>query len=185
MAFSRTLFSCLAFVVVVLSACEAREFVVGKEKEWKIPSDPLSSYNVWASSQRFLKGDHLVFKYDGKKDSVVEVNHDGYQNCDVDKPYVLKSYNNGDTSIELKGEGPFYFISGNKDNCEKGEKLEVKLVKKNHHGHHVSHVSPAPAPSTSIIQTPAPAPAPASGGSSLKNGVVGIGVLVFGLGFWF
>lgn len=59
MASLKTLFSCLAVVLVLVSACEAREFVVGKEKSWKIPSDPQNSYNDWASSQRFLKGDHL------------------------------------------------------------------------------------------------------------------------------
>ncbi|KAL8145271.1 early nodulin-like protein 15 [Apium graveolens] len=185
MALLKTFFSCLAVVLVLLSACEAREFVVGKEKSWKIPSDSQSSYNDWASSQRFVKGDHLVFKYDGKADSVVEVNYDGYKNCNAQKPYALKSFNDGDTKIKLNGPGPYYFISGNTDNCEKGEKLEVMLVKERHH-----HISPAPAPTpstTTTTTTPnqAPAPAPASGGSSLKNGVLGSVAVVFGLGLGF
>lgn len=118
----------------------------------------------------------------------MEVNYDGYKNCDAHKPYALKSFNDGDTKIQLKGAGPYYFISGNTDNCEKGEKLEVLLVKE-HHDHHESHKSPAPAPTpttTTTTTTQAPAPGPASGGNGLKNGVFGSAALVlgFGLGLW-
>lgn len=126
-----------------------------------------------------------VFKYDGKTDSVVEVNYDGYKKCNAQKPYALRSFNDGDTKIQLQGPGPFYFISGNTDNCEKGEKLEILLVKE-HRDHHETHISPSPAPAPSTTTTTqAPAPAPASGGNSLKNGVLG-SALVFGLGlgFW-
>lgn len=111
----------------------------------------------------------------------MEVNYNGYKNCDAQKPNALRSFNDGDSKVELNGAGPFYFISGNSDNCKKGEKLEVLLVNKR------DHKSPAlaPAPSTTTT-TQAPAPAPASGGDSLKNGFLGSAAIVFGLGlgFW-
>lgn len=114
---------------------------------------------------------------------MMEVNRDGYLNCDAHKP--LRAYDdNGYTTVELNGAGPFYFISGNADNCEKGEKLEVILVnERHHHGHHGGHIAPAPAPSTTTT-TQTPAPAPANGSNSLKNGFMGI-ALVFGFGFGF
>lgn len=112
------------------------------------------------------------------------MNHDGYKNCNAHKPYALKSFNDGDTKIKLNGAGPYYFISGNTDNCEKGEKLEIQLVKERH-DRHESHKSPSPAPSPSTTTTiQAPAPGPASGGNSLKNGFLGCVAVVFGLGFW-
>nr|DAD30768.1 TPA_asm: hypothetical protein HUJ06_009619 [Nelumbo nucifera] len=46
--------------------------------------------------------------------------------------------------FELDRLGPFYFISGTEENCQKGEKMTVVVLSPKHHG--TSSSAPAPAP---------------------------------------
>nr|DAD34168.1 TPA_asm: hypothetical protein HUJ06_004808 [Nelumbo nucifera] len=45
--------------------------------------------------------------------------------------------------FELDRLGPFYFISGTEENCQKGEKMSVVVLSPRHHGSSLS--APAPA----------------------------------------
>ncbi|XP_059635865.1 early nodulin-like protein 14 [Cornus florida] len=163
MASFRTLFACFAFMFL-FTFSESREFLLGgKENSWKIPSSP-DDFNKWAGKIRFLIGDSLVLTYDAKADSVLQVSEDDYKSCN--KAKTIKSYNDGHTKIELDRSGPFFFISGAEGHCEKGQKLEVKVLSAKHGlkgTPPVASQAPAPAPAVSEPEFNAPAPAPNSG----------------------
>ncbi|KAK6156618.1 hypothetical protein DH2020_010866 [Rehmannia glutinosa] len=174
----KTLIPCLCVVLLVsvFSFSEARDFVVGgKKSSWQVPSSP-DQYNKWAEKTRFQIGDSIVLKYDGKTDSVLEVTEENYKSCNKSNP--IKLYSDGNTKITLDKSGPFFFISGAEGHCDKGQKVEIKVLSSNH-GH-----SPAPSPADNHHLHHAPAPAPKkSGGSGLKAGFMGglaaVGFLAF------
>ncbi|KAG5589024.1 hypothetical protein H5410_039538 [Solanum commersonii] len=59
---------------------------------------------------RFLVRDSLVWKYDGAKDSVLEVSKRDYVTCNTSSPIAM--HNDGNTKIVLEHSGAYYFISG-------------------------------------------------------------------------
>ncbi|KAG6430824.1 hypothetical protein SASPL_108897 [Salvia splendens] len=145
---------------------EAREFhVVDDKASWQIPASP-GAYDKWAQKNRFLIGDSIVFKYDKKLDSLVKVSEADYKTCSRSHP--IKSYNDGNTKITLEKSGPVFLISGADGHCEKGQKVEIRVLSANHH-----HGAAAPSPSVRNGSHHAPAPAPAhhSGGEMLRAGV--------------
>ncbi|PRQ26882.1 putative cupredoxin [Rosa chinensis] len=170
--FSSRAASMLVVFLVLLSFSEAREFLVGgKADAWAVPSSESQSLNKWAESKRFNTGDILVWKYDSAKDSVLHVTKEDYVNCNMSSP--IKQYKDGETKIVLDRPGPFYFISGTKDHCEKGQKLVVVVMSPRNRA---STISPAPSPAVEI-DGPAVAPAPTSTASPFKAA----GVLVVAL----
>ncbi|KAL8488604.1 hypothetical protein ACS0TY_024308 [Phlomoides rotata] len=176
MASSKTLIPCLALVVFLsmISFTESREFLVGsKNDSWQIPSSP-DVFNNWAKNIRFQIGDSIVFEYDGKSDSVVRVSDEDYIRCNKSNP--IKSYNDGNTKILLHKSGPFYYISGAEGHCEKGQKLEIRVLSAKH-----SH-PPAPSPSENHHHHHhAPAPAPHNAASTLKLGLITIVLAILSL----
>ncbi|XVE71268.1 hypothetical protein DITRI_Ditri10aG0137400 [Diplodiscus trichospermus] len=172
-AFPRRLTS-LALLFLFLSFTDAREILVGgKTDAWKIPSSESDSLNKWAENSRFRIGDSLVWKYDGAKDSVLQVTKEAYASCNTSNPTA--EYKDGNTKFKLEKSGPFYFISGAKGHCEQGQKLHVVVLSPKHR---YTGISPAPSPA----EFEGPAIAPTSSGSALKAGfLVTLGVLVFGL----
>ncbi|GKV14359.1 hypothetical protein SLEP1_g25255 [Rubroshorea leprosula] len=150
---------------LLVSKAQAREFTVGNSR-WEVPATSTQSYNQWAENNRFQIGDSLVFVYSPDKDSVLEVTKDAYDNCGTDTP--LTKYTDGHTVVGLNRSGPFYFISGNKDNCLKGEKLIVVVMADRSN----SSAPPTASPPTPPASVPAPAPAPA--GESPPSGAVEI-----------
>ncbi|KAF3453512.1 hypothetical protein FNV43_RR03952 [Rhamnella rubrinervis] len=97
-----------------------------------------------------------IFVYPSGQDSVLLVNKDDYANCNTDKP--IEKYTDGHTVFQLKKSGPYYFISGNKDNCHNNEKLVVIVLaqRSNHYSNETN--APAPPPSSTNETTPSPAP---------------------------
>ncbi|KAL4284327.1 hypothetical protein GQ457_16G000420 [Hibiscus cannabinus] len=169
--FSSRLTSSLVLLFLFLSISEAKEIVVGgKENAWKIPSSESDSLNNWAANSRFRIGDSLVWKYDGGKDSVLQVTKEAYASCNVSAP--IAEYKDGNTKLKLEKSGPFYFISGAKGHCEQGQKLVVVVLSPRHR---YTGFSPAPSPA----EIEGPAVAPTSYGSGLKAGFL---VTLFGLG---
>ncbi|RYR05871.1 hypothetical protein Ahy_B06g085699 [Arachis hypogaea] len=158
------------FVVFGISYAAKDILVGGKVDAWKVPSSPSDSLNKWAERARFQVGDRLVWKYDGGKDSVLEVNKEDYGNCNTSNP--IKKFNGGNTKVELDHPGPFYFISGAKGSCEQGEKLHVVGCTCTFTGTYTCTFS------CSLLflgfeddHTPAPAVAPSSGGANaLESG---------------
>lgn len=104
------------------------------------------------------------FKYPKGKDSVLEVNEEEYKACNTTHP--ITSLTDGDSLYVLSRSGPFFFVSGNSENCLKGQKLPVKVMSTAHHGHSPRQPSPSPSPSPSPTLSPShhdlssPAPSP-------------------------
>ncbi|GER46979.1 early nodulin-like protein [Striga asiatica] len=171
--FRKFLVPCLAVVFLfVISFCEAKDFVVGGSKSsWRVPSSP-DEYNKWAERKRFHIGDSIVFRYDGKIDSVLRVTEENYKSCNLSNP--IQSYDDGHTRITLDKSGPFYFISGAHGHCGKDQKVEIRVISAKH--------GPSPAPSPSDDHH-APAPAPKkSGGDGLRAVfVVGLAAAAVGV----
>ncbi|XP_058785944.1 early nodulin-like protein 14 [Vicia villosa] len=170
-ASSRTVSPSILFMFFLFGLSAATDLLVGgKENAWKVPSSEADSLNKWAGKSRFNVGDHLVWKYDGGKDSVLQVNKEDYANCNSSNP--IQQYNDGNTKVKLDRPGPFYFISGAKGHCEKGQKLVVVVITpRTRYG----PVSPAPSPAPSSAELeggPAVAPAPTSSASVLQTGFV-------------
>uniref|UniRef100_A0A7C9E4J4 Phytocyanin domain-containing protein n=1 Tax=Opuntia streptacantha TaxID=393608 RepID=A0A7C9E4J4_OPUST len=177
MAVSSRVFSSsmvLAFALF-LSFTEARDHLVGgKVDAWEVPSSEADSLNKWAEKNRFQIGDYLVWKYDSKKDSVLQVTREAYLSCNTTGP--IEVHQGGETKVKLDKSGPYYFISGHQANCEKGEKLIVVVMaaRGRRTGAGSPALSPALAPASELE---APAMAPTSGASGLKAGfmlVVGV-----------
>ncbi|KAL2337013.1 hypothetical protein Fmac_011459 [Flemingia macrophylla] len=146
--------------------------VGGKIDSWKIPSSQSDSLNQWAERSRFRVDDYLVWKYESGKDSVLEVTREAYANCNISNP--IKEYSDGKTKVKLDHPGPFYFISGAKGHCEKGQKVIVVVMSPRH------TISPAPSPAP----FEGPAVAPTSSATMLQFGFVTVvGVLTTYVGF--
>ncbi|KAI4390102.1 hypothetical protein MLD38_002250 [Melastoma candidum] len=171
----------------------------GGSTGWSIPSDPnVNAFNRWAEQNRFQIGDSIVFDYAPGDDSVLYVNKHDYVSCRTESP--IAKYVDGHTLFQFNHSGPFYFISGNKDNCLKNEKLIVIVLadrsKKSAAPSGSSSTSPppsspsteqAPSPPTAgtieIIPTPAPArteePSPPNNSRSLLVSLIGsVGALI-------
>ncbi|XP_061364966.1 early nodulin-like protein 9 [Gastrolobium bilobum] len=136
----------------------AYEFIVGGQKGWSVPSDPnFNPFNQWAEKGRFQMGDSLVFNYQSGQDSVLSVKSEDYASCNTGSPYA--KFSDGHTVFKLNQSGPHFFISGNKDNCLKNEKLTVIVLadRSNRNSSNTNQTSPASPPSP---QSSSPSPAP-------------------------
>nr|XP_043639797.1 early nodulin-like protein 1 [Erigeron canadensis] len=159
----------LATLLVILlgfmGSCYGYTFYVGGKDGWVL--DPRESYNHWVERNRFQLNDTLVFKYEQGMDSVLVVNQEAYQKCNKTSPKV--TLNEGNSVFKFKRSGPFFFISGQNDKCEKGQKLIVVVMAVRHPTTPAAPtLAPVAAPSTAVIQgsdgleiyAPVPAPAP-------------------------
>ncbi|KAG2682180.1 hypothetical protein I3843_11G180600 [Carya illinoinensis] len=146
----------LVCVMLLMHEGGATEFKIGGSKGWTVPSEEVH-YNQWAENQRFQIGDSLVFVYPPDQDSVLRVTQENYNNCNTEAP--IEKFSDGHTVYNLSQSGSFYFISGNKNNCIKNEKLVVVVLADRSNATGIE--SPPPPNSTEIT----PAPAPASGES--------------------
>ncbi|KAF6172828.1 hypothetical protein GIB67_034680 [Kingdonia uniflora] len=166
MTSTRAISSSLVLIFILFNFTEAKDHLVGgKTDGWKIPSSQSDSLNEWAQRSRFLTGDTLVWKYDEKTDSVLQVTRADYLNCNVSDP--INQYKEGDTKVVLEKSGPYFFISGAKGHCEKGQKLIVVVLSSKH-----GYLAISPAPSPAGFEG-SPAVQPTSNAPyGLKNGVV-------------
>ncbi|XP_050247056.1 early nodulin-like protein 1 [Quercus robur] len=135
----------------------ATQFTVGGSKGWSVPSPNDVHFNQWAENSRFQIGDSLLFNYQPDQDSVLQVNQDSYNNCNTDS--YQQKYTDGHTVVQLPQSGPFYFISGNKDNCQKNEKMVVIVLADRSNSSQNTNTTTSPPPSGSTDITPSPAPA--------------------------
>nr|KYP55316.1 Early nodulin-like protein 3 [Cajanus cajan] len=131
------------------------DFIVGGQKGWSVPNDPsFNPFNQWAEKSRFQIGDSLVFNYQSGQDSVLYVKSEDYASCNTGSPYA--KYSDGHSVIKLNQSGPHFFISGNKDNCLKNEKLTViVLADRSKNTNQTTNASP---PSPQSPSSPSPAP---------------------------
>lgn len=108
-----------------------------------------------------------MFKYQASSDSVLQVTKQGFDNCNTNSP--IAKYNDGNTEFKLKKSGPYYFISGNKDNCNKNEKLVVIVMASRTTKNSPpppSTNAPSPGPTTTSDQQPPVASPPSDDGST-------------------
>ncbi|WJX73515.1 hypothetical protein P8452_57286 [Trifolium repens] len=147
-------------LLVLMQKGYAYEFIVGGQKGWSVPSDPNANpYNQWAEKSRFQVGDTLVFNYQSGQDSIIQVNsQQDYENCNTDAASSAKA-SDGHTVIKLNKSGPHYFISGNKNNCLKNEKLLViVLADRTNKNSNTNQTTTPPSPSPSVSISPSPSP---------------------------
>ncbi|KAG2245412.1 hypothetical protein Bca52824_092723 [Brassica carinata] len=170
----------LTFVFLLLtrvSHADSKPRVIlvgGSAASWKVPDSHDKTLNHWAETNRFKVGDILVWKYDAKVDSVLQVTKEDYASCNTTKP--LKHFNDGDTKFELEHSGTYFFISGAPDHCVKGEKITILVLsERNIRGGSRGCSDDGSPPS----KTPAPAPN-AAGGLKVGSGVF-LTAVVFGL----
>ncbi|CAI9773501.1 unnamed protein product [Fraxinus pennsylvanica] len=118
-----------ALFVILFFACFtctsfAYQFNVGGKTGWVV--NPSENYNNWAGRMRFQVNDTLLFKYKKGMDSVLVVNKDDYEKCNTEKPIIRME--DGNSVFKFDRSGPFYFISGNKGNCDKGQKMIIVVL---------------------------------------------------------
>ncbi|XP_028761648.1 early nodulin-like protein 2 [Neltuma alba] len=158
------------------SLSQAREFYVGGKDGWV--TKPSEDYHHWAQRMRFQVNDTLRFKYQKGSDSVLVVKKEDYDSCNTKNP--LQKMEDGDSSFILNRSGPFYFISGKSEHCQKGQKLIVVVMAARGKPHHQSPPTPAPAPAPVVApspaaKTPTSSPSASSGpGLRLAGPVVGL-----------
>ncbi|XP_076930356.1 early nodulin-like protein 1 [Bidens hawaiensis] len=147
MAFQTSFCIVMAIFITSISSSQATTFQVGGKDGWTLR--PSESYNNWSSRLRFLINDTLHFKYNGASDSVLVVNKGDFDGCNANNP--ITKLDGGDSSFKFDRSGPFYFITGNKSNCDQGQKLIVVVLA-------LRNRSPPPA----VATPPSPAVSPPS-----------------------
>ncbi|KAL9454228.1 hypothetical protein AB3S75_009760 [Citrus x aurantiifolia] len=152
--FTNCFFVILWMGTFIISSCEAYKFNVGgKNGLWVVK--PSENYNHWAERMRFQVNDTLYFKYKKGSDSVLVVTKDNYFSCNNKKP--VQSLTDGESVFCFDHSGPYFFISGNADNCNKGQKLIVVVMAvRNKSQHHEAPPSPCPVSCTPPASSPQP-----------------------------
>ncbi|CAL0328918.1 unnamed protein product [Lupinus luteus] len=159
----------LCVMLLVHQGAAGYEFIVGGQKGWSVPSDTnFNPFNQRAEKTRFQIGDSIVFNYQSGQDSVLYVKSEDYASCNTASPYA--KFSDGHTVIKLIHSGPHFFISGNKNNCLKNEKVTV-IVLADRNNHNLSNnnnqtntasppspQSSAPTPAGIVESNPTPAP---------------------------
>ena len=112
------------------------------------------------------------------------VNKDDYYKCNKEKP--TQALEDGDSIFKFDRSGPFFFISGHGDNCEKGQKLIIIVLAVRNN----THKSPSPMsvePEHLPVDAPAHAPAPAPAASAALGGsgsyLLGLSCVIWGCFF--
>ncbi|WCJ32172.1 early nodulin-like protein 1 [Euphorbia peplus] len=142
---------------VLFSSSQAYNFYVGGTDGWV--SNPPETYNHWAERNRFQVNDTLTFKMKQGSESVLVVKKDDYYSCNTNNP-IMKS----DASsfvLTLDDSGPLFFISANKENCQKGQRLIVVVMAVRHNKNPSppsSSLSPSPKPSSPSPKPSSPSP---------------------------
>lgn len=125
-------------------------------------------FSLWLVSKHALRIQLVhkliaVFNYQSGQDSVLAVKSEDYASCNTDSPYA--KYSDGHTVIKLNQSGPHFFISGNKDNCNKNEKLTVIVIADRTKNTNQTTTASPPSPQSSSTP-PSPAPSTSQQGQS-------------------
>uniref|UniRef100_A0A7N0SW62 Phytocyanin domain-containing protein n=1 Tax=Kalanchoe fedtschenkoi TaxID=63787 RepID=A0A7N0SW62_KALFE len=153
------LFGALFLLAAMACSANAYKFVVGGRRGWTL--NPTEGYGHWAERNRFQVNDTLYFKYDKNTDSVLFVDEEDYKNCNPNKP--LLKLEGGDSVFKFDRSGPFFFITANATNCQRGQKLIVVVlaVRSPPPPPHVQPPAATPPPSPAPTSPPPSAPTPA------------------------
>ncbi|XP_059442835.1 early nodulin-like protein 2 [Corylus avellana] len=136
------------------SSSSAYKFYVGGKDGWVL--NPSENYDHWVGRNRFQVNDTLVFKYKKGSDSVLVVKtKDDFDKCNKTNPE--KKLEDGDSEFSFDRSGPFYFISGKEQNCEKGQRLTVVVLAVRNHSQ-----NPRPSAPPTPVALPPMSPSPAA-----------------------
>ncbi|KNA12837.1 hypothetical protein SOVF_122300 [Spinacia oleracea] len=161
----------LVSLVLLIQRGEATTFTVGGSKGWSVPSDNGQVFNQWAEKMRFQIGDSILFVYQSASDSVLQVTKEDYSSCTTTSP--IAKYTDGHTEFKFSNSGPYYFISGNKDNCNKNEKVTVVVMADRSSKNSPPSPSPSaspPAPGTGHDEQPPVASPPMAASPPMDDG---------------
>ncbi|KAL6614526.1 hypothetical protein ACP70R_036796 [Stipagrostis hirtigluma subsp. patula] len=116
-------------LAAVVSSSEAYAFYAGGRDGWVV--DPAESYNHWAERNRFQVNDTIVFAYEEGPSSVLLVTEQDFDACSTRNP-VRRLEAGGAAGrgsvFRFDRSGPFFFISGDEDRCQKGQKLYIIVM---------------------------------------------------------
>ncbi|XP_020527730.1 early nodulin-like protein 1 [Amborella trichopoda] len=163
-------FSLLFFLCFSLSQASMQH-----KLDWAIPNSNGTDYfNYWASHNRFQIDDTINFKY--TRDSVMVVNSTDYKQCNYSKPIMY--FNDGATNFKLDRSGDFYFISGTKGHCQRGQRMIVRVM---------SHpVTPSPSATPPGPPAPPVLPSPSLASTvATASSFASVALVVFSCGFVF
>lgn len=117
----------------------------------------------------------IVFKYDSNTDSVLRVEEGDYKKCNKAKP--INAYHDGNTVFKINESGSFFFISGADGHCEKGERLEVRVLSLKHSSPPPSQ-SPKNSPAAATVSPPGSSPVESTSAAGSSLGVVAVSTIV-------
>ncbi|KAM5578754.1 umecyanin [Rosa sericea] len=150
-------------VAAVFLQCVAAEtaHVVGDTVGWIIPQNGAQEYVTWASGQKFVVGDVLVFNFATNTHDVMEVPKASFDSCSSTNP-IGSTITTGPANITLTSAGEHYYICTFGSHCQSGQKLAITVS--------ASATSPgsspsAPSPSTTANTTPGVTAEPPSSSS--------------------
>ncbi|GMI74831.1 hypothetical protein HRI_001152400 [Hibiscus trionum] len=149
----------IVLILCFLASTQGYKFYVGGKDGWVL--SPSENYNHWAERMRFQLNDTLFFKYKKGSDSVLLVKKEDYFACNTSNPVL--SLTEGDSVFTFDRSGPFFFITGNADNCNKGQKLIVVVMAVRHKPPQQQPPSASPSPSSAVpVPTTSPVSPPTS-----------------------
>ncbi|KAL5227856.1 hypothetical protein ABZP36_016121 [Zizania latifolia] len=139
-------------LAAVVSSSEAYVFYAGGRDGWVV--DPAESYNHWAERNRFQVNDTIVFMHDDEvSSSVLQVTEPDFDACSTSNP-VRQLENDvaaGRSVFRFDRSGHFFFVSGDDDRCQKGQKLYIIVMAVRPTNKPVE--APEPSPGTSESST--------------------------------
>ncbi|XP_074273997.1 early nodulin-like protein 8 [Silene latifolia] len=138
----------------VIGICSAKSYVVGGSTGWTIPTTP-SFYSNWASNQKLLVGDILVFTFPAQAHTVAEVSKSNYDAC-TSAATLGPVMTTAPANITLTKPGTHYFICTITGHCGANQKLTVTVAASTP----APVATPTPSPKSSPTPSPKTSPAP-------------------------
>ncbi|XP_076959984.1 blue copper protein 1b-like [Bidens hawaiensis] len=163
---------------VLMETVMGAVYNVGSSEGWTMLVG--SSYASWTSSKSFRVGDTLLFQYNPTNHDVMQVNQRGFRSCNMTAPW--KTFKTGNDSFIIRAPGHYYFICSFPSHCEAGQKLDVRVLKKNYNVTTTSHAnvsSPVPPKMIASVATLATIP------NCLLRCIVGLSTIYAAMWFLF
>ncbi|KAK9923122.1 hypothetical protein M0R45_031555 [Rubus argutus] len=140
----------LVAAVFLQSVAAQTQHVVGGSIGWAIPqSGGAQEYVTWASGQKFVVGDVLIFNFTTSTHDVVEVPKASFDSCSSANP-IGSTITTGPANITLTSTGDHYYICTFGTHCQSGQKLAIDVS--------ASATSPGASPSAPTPASPPPPP---------------------------
>ncbi|KAA0058752.1 mucin-5AC [Cucumis melo var. makuwa] len=148
--------------------------IVGGSVGWTIPPGGAAFYVNWTAGKTFAVGDSLVFNFRTDVHDVERVPKLSFDICSDDNE-IGDTIESGPATVVLTTPGEHYYISGENQDCELGQKLAINVV-----------ASRSTGPVTSISTPPTSGPTPGGSGRGLPNSsgntiAAALSATVFGL----